>query len=185
MGRSATLAKLPARAIHWCGSIPRPGARACCSAGAAIAISRVSRWRRASGGSTRYGSTPRSRVSPSGSNGARETSSCGTTAARCTGAMPSIRRCGACSTARRSSPPNKPAQRLDAIAVDAEVAPPEPRGRAHVHHALLLIVVKLHVIHVAHQLRAELGVQIVALGADHGGALDRLDGPPQVLPGAP
>jgi len=54
-------------------------------------------------------------------------------------AMPSTRRRGACSTARRSSPPNKPPQRLDAIAVErrsraARAARPSARAAMPCFH---------------------------------------------------
>src|SRR5438270_6676078 len=87
-------------------------------------------------------------------------------------------------TSRSSSRLNEGAQLLDPLAIDAEVAPPQARGRAHVHEAGALVVVELHVVDVAHERRAEFGVQIVRLGADKGRARHRFDRRAQLAHGA-
>src|SRR5574341_1471888 len=173
--RSPIRARRPARVIRWCAGIQRPGAMSCSSAGVATAMSSGSSWKKAKPCSTNCGATPRSPSSPGLSNGEWATYWCGTTAVRCTGATRSTPARGASCTARRSGLlRNQGAQPLDAVAIDAEVAPPQARGRAYVDHAA--VVEKLHVVHIAQKPRPELGVEVVRVGRDDARARHRLDG---------
>src|SRR5688572_4405487 len=154
--------------MTWCARIRRPAANACSSAAGATATCWGSSSPRAKRCSMRYGSTRPSRSSPFARSGAWATSSSGTTAAPCTAATPSTRARGASCTARRSGRqrPDQGAQLLHAVAVGLEIAPPEPGGGAYVQQVSRLE--EFHIVDEAQDRRAELRVEIVALGSDDG-----------------
>lgn len=58
------------------------------------------------------------------------------------------------------------ADRFHPLAVDAEVGVPEPRGGAHVQQLLLRHELKFDVVHITHQPRAELGVEVSVVPLD-------------------
>ena len=130
-GRERSAHRARARAIRWCARIPKPAANACSSAAGATATWLVWSSTRAKRCSTSCGRTPRSRSSPSGSNGGSATCWCGTTAAPCTGATRSTRARGGSCTARRSGGDLISARSCSTRLRFAEIAPPEARGRAH------------------------------------------------------
>src|SRR5688500_11822359 len=114
----------------------------------------------------RYGNTRPCRSSAFVGRGAWARSSSETTAGTCNATLPSTRARGASCTARRSGRqrPDQGAQLLHAVAVGLEIAAPEPGGGAYVQQVSRLE--EFHIVDEAQDRRAELRVEIVALGSD-------------------